>query len=207
MFNQKHHFKGFTLIELLVVIFIIGLLASIVIVNVSTARSKGRDARRKADLAAIQGAVERYNDDNGKYPYWGLVNSQTVGNCYGSNTTTGGAFDTCASGPTDGDASAAFPHLALPKTNNNWLPDLGNYLQAVPKDPGVNEWTNEEPGNYYPIGNVYIYRVKDGGKFYKLCANMEVDTASESADGGAANASDGWYELFSPGEGNTITCM
>ena len=59
---------GFTLIELLVVIFIIGLLASIVTVNVNVARQKGRDAKRSSDLDTIRTAVELYNNTNKTYP-------------------------------------------------------------------------------------------------------------------------------------------
>jgi type II secretory pathway pseudopilin PulG len=55
------------LIELLVVIAIIGLLASVVIASLSSARAKGRDARRVADLKAIQTANELYFDANGVY--------------------------------------------------------------------------------------------------------------------------------------------
>lgn len=61
--------RGFTLIELLVVIAIIGLLASIVLASLNSARVKGRDARRVADLKQIQTALELYaSDNNGNYP-------------------------------------------------------------------------------------------------------------------------------------------
>lgn len=65
MYRQE---KGFTLIELLVVIAIIGILSSIVIVSLSSARAKGRDAKRVADIKAIQLALALYYTDNGMYP-------------------------------------------------------------------------------------------------------------------------------------------
>jgi general secretion pathway protein G len=60
--------KGFTLIELLVVIAIIGVMAALVIVNLSSANKKSRDARRKSDLSQISKALELYYDDLMYYP-------------------------------------------------------------------------------------------------------------------------------------------
>lgn len=63
--------RGFTLIELLVVIAIIGILAGIVVVNTNSARQRGRDARRIADVKSIANALESsvYNDRGAKnYP-------------------------------------------------------------------------------------------------------------------------------------------
>jgi len=60
--------EGFTLVELLVVIAIIGLLASIVLVSLNTARAKARDSRRISDLKQLQLAIEMYYDDYGQYP-------------------------------------------------------------------------------------------------------------------------------------------
>lgn len=60
--------KGFTLIELLAVIFIIGVLATAIIVYLNSAREKSRDSRRMADLDTIRTALEMFYDDNGYYP-------------------------------------------------------------------------------------------------------------------------------------------
>jgi|SRR3989344_674863 len=60
--------RGFTLIELLVVIAIIGLLSSIVLASLNSARAKARDSSRKSELKALQIALELYYTDNGQYP-------------------------------------------------------------------------------------------------------------------------------------------
>lgn len=60
--------KGFTLIELLVVIAIIGILATIVMVSLNTARAKARDARRLSDIRQLELALQMYYDANGSYP-------------------------------------------------------------------------------------------------------------------------------------------
>lgn len=66
---MKNTKKGFTLIELLVVIAIIGILSSVVLASLNTARRKSRDARRMADLQQIKLAAELYFDANGsEYP-------------------------------------------------------------------------------------------------------------------------------------------
>ena len=75
--------KGFTLIELLVVIAIIAILASIVMVAMSGARNKARDARLQGDLSQVRTLAELINDDTGSY----------ASTCSGSGTSSLG-FDT-----------------------------------------------------------------------------------------------------------------
>jgi prepilin-type N-terminal cleavage/methylation domain-containing protein len=60
---------GFTLIELLVVISIIGLLSSVVLSSLNSARAKARDAKRLSDLNQIRTALILYAaDHDGNYP-------------------------------------------------------------------------------------------------------------------------------------------
>ena len=66
MFTNKQ--KGFTLIELLVVIAIIGLLSTLAVVSLNSAREKARDARREADVKLINNAIQLYIQENDKAP-------------------------------------------------------------------------------------------------------------------------------------------
>lgn len=59
---------GFTLIELLVVISIIGLLASVVMVSLNSARAKARDAKRLAEKNQMITALNLYYNDYGRWP-------------------------------------------------------------------------------------------------------------------------------------------
>ena len=65
---RNKHQKGFTLIELLVVIAIIGLLASVVLLALNSARAKSRDAKRVADIRQLASAMELYFNDANTYP-------------------------------------------------------------------------------------------------------------------------------------------
>lgn len=61
---------GFTLIELLIVIAVIGILAvqAFVLLNPVEQLQKAWDVRRKSDLAEVQKALEKFYQDNGRYP-------------------------------------------------------------------------------------------------------------------------------------------
>lgn len=60
--------NGFTLVELLVVLFIIGLLATVVAINVLPEQGKAMQQKARADIAIIGSALEQYRLDNFTYP-------------------------------------------------------------------------------------------------------------------------------------------
>jgi prepilin-type N-terminal cleavage/methylation domain-containing protein len=68
MVLNKNIKRGFTLIELLVVVSIIGILSSLVLTSLNSARIKARDAKRLASIKQIQSSLELYYNTNGSYP-------------------------------------------------------------------------------------------------------------------------------------------
>lgn len=60
-------FAGFSLLELLVVIAILGILITIGAVAFSTAQQRGRDAKRRGDIRALQSAYEQFYSENSDY--------------------------------------------------------------------------------------------------------------------------------------------
>lgn len=83
--KSKKPGAGFTLIELLVVIAIIGILASVVLASLNSARQKSRDARRIADIKQVQLALELYFDSNRFYPNvstWAALSTAIEGGGY-----------------------------------------------------------------------------------------------------------------------------
>ena len=64
--------KGFTLIELLVVIAIIGILSSVVLASLNSARDKGADAAIRGNIGGIRAQAELFYDNNNTY---GVLNT------------------------------------------------------------------------------------------------------------------------------------
>jgi len=115
---MKKQSKGFTLIELLVVISIIGLLSSVVMASLNTARSKARDSKRIQDMRQIQLALELYKSNTGSYPSSGGTRENS---CWAVTSVSHPATYTSVPG---GGWSSALSSLVS-----------SNLISALPNDP------------------------------------------------------------------------
>ena len=66
--KQQKKRNGFTLVELMVVIFILGLLTTIVVINVLPSQDRAMIQKARADIATLGQALEMYRLDNLSYP-------------------------------------------------------------------------------------------------------------------------------------------
>jgi len=113
MKSKKH---GFTLIELLVVIAIIGLLATLAVVALQTARAKARDTRRVADVKQMQTALELFFNDQQRYPSADELATGSIFSTSTNGTTTYMAVVPTPPTPADGacasTSTAAYTYIA-----------------------------------------------------------------------------------------------
>lgn len=137
--------KGFTLIELLVVIAIIGILSSVVLASLNTARNKGNDAAVKANLHNLRAqAAIYYDDSNGNYstgtftfPLTAACNTAasffangTVTNVVSAVTNAGGT-PTCVLGGTSGAKADKWAISApLKGAGGSWCVDSNGSSKA-----------------------------------------------------------------------------
>jgi general secretion pathway protein G len=66
--RRKTGEEGFTLVELMVVVVIIGLLATVVMINVLPSQDRAMATKARADIATLEQAMEMYRLDNLSYP-------------------------------------------------------------------------------------------------------------------------------------------
>jgi len=181
--------KGFTLIELLVVIAIIGMLSSVVLVSLSSARSKSRDAGRIASAKQLQTALELYYSENGHYPI-----------------STGGCGSTVP--------NTAWCNSVQSLSGGHWIHDNGvsgvldPFLSAEPIDP-----KQGSSPNFLPLNGGTFYYFSSGyggsGKWYMIIFGLENSHAIENIDGARSCPYTGYPDgrLFNYGNGtnNIVT--
>ncbi len=105
--------RGFTLIELLVVIAIIGILSSVVLASLNTARGKGANAAVKSNLNNLRAAAELHYD-NSSSAYTGFCASTTAVAAMASAASAGGGTLGASSNDCN-DASTAWAAYSLLK--------------------------------------------------------------------------------------------
>lgn len=129
--------RGFTLVELLVVIAIIGLLSTLAVVALNTARAKARDAKRVSDIKSIQKGLELYFTTQATTTY--PVAAAAILGETGRKTlcSTSGFSDTCTGtsimatvpdgpNPTDGGCASA---------NYEYSSTTADYVTACAAEP------------------------------------------------------------------------
>jgi prepilin-type N-terminal cleavage/methylation domain-containing protein len=117
--------KGFTLIELLVVIAIIGILAAVVLVNVSAARQRARLAAIQSSMSQVRSVMELNVQSDGNYP-----SPTTV-------TIFGGINNTLAANQANnltGSGGSGYKAVTTPRTTGAW----GTGITAVCVDSAGN---------------------------------------------------------------------
>ncbi|MDO8471009.1 MAG: type II secretion system protein [bacterium] len=97
--------KGFTLVELLVAITIIGLIASIVLIYLNTARGKGNDTKVRSQLNSARSSAEIYYNSSNSY-------NGTAGNISGPCDTVNSMFTDTISGMVKFTSQSNYPNGA-----------------------------------------------------------------------------------------------
>jgi len=122
MYQKSNKKVGFTLIELLVVIAIIGLLSTLAVVALNSARQKARDAKRVADIKQVQTALELFFSENSGYPSF----TTSPGNTLGEDIDCGGGT---------GDACTCLDQNGFQNSTNCGASNAIIYMGLVPANP------------------------------------------------------------------------
>lgn len=65
--------RGFTVLEILIVIAVFGLLATLAVLSLNSARARARDAQRISDISVLRNAFSQYYLERSNYPASGGV--------------------------------------------------------------------------------------------------------------------------------------
>ncbi|OGD30081.1 hypothetical protein A2833_01450 [Candidatus Azambacteria bacterium RIFCSPHIGHO2_01_FULL_44_55] len=140
---KKSKQLGFTLIELLVVIAIIGVLASIILVSLNSARNKGNDAKTKTNLSNLRTAAAVYYDKNNSYGTVsdlctaGMFADPEVAPLLADSSYTGTVTRSCHATATGFSVSASLQSV----TGQFWCVDYLGYAQQNVAAQGAGDVT------------------------------------------------------------------
>ena len=115
--TKKSGSKGFSLIELLVVISIIGLLTSVVLSNLTSARGRARDAKRALEMQTIFNAINLFYD---QYDCLPKTSGTTCAGAAGYSEANAGGWDYSSQGGflTFLRTSGVIPNVPIDPLNN-----------------------------------------------------------------------------------------
>lgn len=160
---------GFTLIELLVVVAVIGILATVILGSLSSAREKTQISSRISQVQELKKAINLYVLDHDQFP----ITTTNTDYCLGKTDS-----ETCWGGRVSGDDdlnTALEPYISLTKFSEEPDEDGRGYIIYTGATPLGGCSSNKISGDYilwwpedtHPTSNEGCY----GNGSYSCCAN------------------------------------
>ena len=153
---------GFTIVELSIVIIVIGILATISVVNYNGAQQRAKDAKMLDKIDKIKDAVTLFVSKNGHFPAGGLGSTTGIGSAKECADGSGGFF-----AGTNNYACTVFDTLVA----SGYLP--AGLLDDVPKNLLYNYGSPE------PNTSIMLYEIPD---LSRAVVFIYVDKPSAAAD-------------------------
>ena len=167
---MKKRYPGFTIVELMVVMVVISILATLVSLNVVSAKMKSRDTKRISELVTLGDAIDLYYLENKSYPI-----------CTDADCLTGvlGEFG---------------GHYI---TEANMPADFKQYLPVLPRDPKTGSgyayarWINPSGKPGYGLLNQFEVDGRGCDKNNNFDAGAGLDLPCDCKSG--VNMNPGWW--------------